>query len=199
MKKNIILFCCGLSGSGKSFFINNYLPTGLFHKLVSATSRPMRQGETDGREYYFRDEQYFDTTPLATHIWANQPYWKPGMPKWLYGVPATEIMNNIGKNMTYDVIQPKYARQLIDWCHMHNLDYDFRVAYFIPTPNRHDIIASRTNMPCEQLVRQNNTCDPIDFLRAGLDINFLIKCSAQEVIIPQSYKDFIASLKQHTK
>ena len=32
-----------------------------FYNLKSATTRLMREGETDGREYYFRDEDYFKT------------------------------------------------------------------------------------------------------------------------------------------
>ena len=93
--KNIVLFCTGLSGSGKSYFIKHYLPSNLFYSLKSATTRPMREGEKDGHDYYFRDEQYFSTEKLATLLWVNEEFWMPGQPKWLYGVPEFEIYNNL--------------------------------------------------------------------------------------------------------
>ena len=58
--KKTVLFCTGESGSGKSYFIKNILPKNAFYNLKSATTRPMRDREADGREYYFRDEKYFE-------------------------------------------------------------------------------------------------------------------------------------------
>ncbi len=66
--KNTILFCTGLSGCGKTYFIKNTLPDGLFYNLKSATTRDMRAGEVEAREYYFRDEEYFNNTPLITKL-----------------------------------------------------------------------------------------------------------------------------------
>lgn len=174
--KNTILFCCGLSGSGKSFFIKNTLPPQLFYSLKSATTRPRRSGEEDGREYYFRDEAYFDTEQFATRLWVNEAFWTPEKPKWLYGVPEFEIRNNLGRNMTYDVIQPKYARQMIDWFTANGLQryYNFRTAYFLPAGNNFDTAARRANMPDDMAVRRQNTCDPVDFINAGLEIDYLL-------------------------
>ncbi len=199
--KPILLFCTGLSGSGKSYFIRNHLPMGLFYGLKSATTRPMRPGEQDGREYYFRDEAFFDRAPLVTRIWANDFCWAPGKPKWLYGVPESEFISHIGQNLTYDVIQPKYVRQMIDWCHSHNLArvYNFKIAYFLPPENRTMIVTSRANMPDDDQVRRTNTCAPIDFLRAGLDIDFLVKCSADETIIPAALHRLIQRTARHQK
>lgn len=184
MKKSI-LFCMGLSGSGKSYFIRNNLLQYGFYKLRSATTRPMRDGEVDGREYFFRDEQYFDITPMATYLWVNEQFWRQGTPKWLYGVPALEIATNITKNLVYDVIQPKYARQMIDWFIRHGLDseYSFKTLYFLPPENNFEIAIRRANMPDDARVRTNNTCDPIDFLHANLDIDFLIKSNANEKLL----------------
>lgn len=181
--KNTVLFCCGLSGSGKSYFIKNVLPAGLFHNLKSATTRPMRPGEMDGREYYFRDEAYFDQTPLATRLWVNQAFWTPDKPKWLYGVPEFEIMDNLGQNFTYDVIQPKYARQMIDWFHSRALhrDYNFRVAYFLAPENNFATAQKRANMPDDMGVRTTNTCSPADFMNARLKIDYLMMPIANHV------------------
>ena len=181
--KNTLLFCTGLSGSGKSYFVRNTLPAGLFHTLKSATTRPMRDGESDGREYYFRDESYFDNTPMATRLWVNAAFWKPGMPKWLYGVPEFEIYDNLGKNMVYDVIQPRYARDMIDWFNARGLGrhYNFRVAYFLAPENNFDIAARRASMPNDMDVRTTNTCNPADFLNAGLEIDYLMRPVAGQI------------------
>ncbi len=196
--KKTVLFCMGLSGSGKTYFIKNILPAGLFYSLKSATTRPIRPGELDGREYYFRDEEYFETAKLATHLWVNQQFWTPGTPKWLYGVPQDEILSHLGKNLIYDVIQPKYARQMIDWFREHRLDrsYNFRTLYFLSPENNFKIAAERANMPNDMQVRQTNTCDPIDFLRAGLPIDYLVKSSADETIITPQLRALIKRIER---
>ncbi len=197
MKKTLLL-CMGLSGSGKTYFIKNILPTGLFHSLKSATTRPIRAGEMDGREYYFRGEEYFDTTPLVTRLWVNQAFWQPGTPKWMYGVPESEVIDNIGKNMIYDVIQPKYARQMVDWFRARGLDksYQFKTLYFLSPENNFKIAAGRANMPNDIQVRQTNTCDPIDFLRAGLPIDYLVKSSVDETIITPQLRALIRRIQR---
>ncbi len=174
--KKTLLFCNGVSGSGKSYYIKNTLPEGLFYSLRSATTRPMRAGESEGNPYFFRDEAYFKTAKLATFLWVNHQLWQPGAPKWLYGIPESEIRANLGKNLIYDVIEPQYTRQLIDWFNKNNLSryYNFKIAYFLPPENNLETAQNRANMPNDIIVRQTNTCMPIDFLRAGLDIDYIL-------------------------
>lgn len=177
LMKKTLLFCNGLSGSGKTYFIQNTLPAGLFYNLRSATTRPMRAGESEGAPYFFRDEAYFDTAPLATHLWVNRDFWTPGTPKWMYGVPEFEIIEHLGQNLIYDVIQPCYTRQMIDWFRGRGLDreYNFRIAYFLPPENNFKTVSDRANMPNDTAVRRANTCDPIDFLNAGLDPDYILQ------------------------
>ena len=145
----MVVFCTGESGSGKSYFIKKFLSNENFYNLKSATTRPIRDGEVDNREYYFRDEEYFKTEKFATELFVNEKFWKPGEPKWLYGVPEFEIFDNLGKNFTYDVIEPKYVRQMIDWFKKKNLVkyYNFKILWFQPVTNSNAIIESRQNMP----------------------------------------------------
>lgn len=175
--KNTLLICTGLSGSGKTYFIQNTLPAGLFYNLRSATTRPMRLGESEGNPYFFRDESYFENTRLATRLWVNQSLWKPGEPKWMYGVPEAEIFEHLGQNLVYDVIEPKYAQQMIKWFKCLNLDrrYNFRVAYFLTPEANLETARSRANMSNDTAVRTMNTCNPEDFLNAGLDIDYILK------------------------
>ncbi len=177
MKKNTLLLCTGLSGSGKTYFVKNTMPDGLFYSLRSATTRPMRDGESNGNPYFFVTEDEFNKMNLATHLWVNEAFWTPEKPKWMYGVPEFEITEHLGENMVYDVIQPRYAKQLIDWFKRNDLQkhYNFRIAYFLPPQNNMQTVAKRANMPDDIDVRRTNTCDPIDFLQAGLDIDYILQ------------------------
>ncbi len=176
MKKTLLL-CTGLSGSGKTYFIKNTLPDGLFYSLRSATTRPMRVGESNGNPYFFVTEDEFEKMNLATHLWVNEAFWTPEKPKWMYGVPESEITEHLGENMVYDVIQPRYAKQLIDWfvCNDLHKQYNFRIAYFLPAQNNMQTVENRANMPNDIDVRRANTCDPIDFLRAGIDPDYILQ------------------------
>lgn len=202
MKKQLtILFCTGLSGSGKSYFIKNILPCGTFYNLKSATTRPMRDGEQDGREYYFRDENYFDKERFATKLFVNEQFWKPGQPKWLYGVPESEITAHWGENFTYDVIQPRYVRQMMDWfsCHDAAHIYKFRIAWFVPMINNMEIIQKRQNMPNDIDVRRTNTCNASDFRASGLHIDHIIVSNPQILAFDDRLRTFIKSASQRIK
>jgi guanylate kinase len=191
--KKTLLFCSGVSGSGKSYFIKNILPSGVFYNLKSATTRQMRDGEIDGREYYFRDENYFETEKFATKLFVNEAFWTPGTPKWLYGVPEFEILNHMDMNFTYDVIQPRYVRQMIDWFRKNNLEnkYDFRILWFLPPTNSTDIVQKRQNMPNDIEVRKANTCNLSDFQNAGIYPDHIVISNQQERFIDRGLREFL--------
>lgn len=191
--KKTLLFCSGVSGSGKSYFIKNILPKDAFYNLKSATTRQMRDGEMDGREYYFRDENYFETEKFATKLFVNEAFWTPGTPKWLYGVPEFEIFNHMNKNFTYDVIQPRYVRQMIDWFRANNLEdkYDFRILWFLPPTNNTDIVQKRQNMPNDMEVRKANTCNLADFQNAGIYPDHIVISNQQERFIDRGLREFL--------
>ncbi len=197
MEKSTLLFCTGESGSGKSYFIKNILPSGTFYNLKSATTRPMRDGEKDGREYYFRDESYFDNEKFTTKLFVNEQFWVPGKPKWLYGVPEFEIFDNLGKNFTYDVIQPRYVRQMIDWFVIHNLNmqYDFHILWFEPPKNNENIIKSRQNMPNDIEVRKQNTCNLKDFYNVNLIPECIVTCQPGKLIISDRLRTLLNKIK----
>lgn len=205
MEQPTVLFCTGLSGTGKSYFIKNILPKGAFYNLRSATTRPMREGEQDGREYFFRDEEYFEIENFATKLFVNEQFWKPGQPKWLYGVPETEILQNWNRNFTYDVIQPRYVRQMIDWFEFVQKRYaptpvyKFRIAWFIPANNNFQTAVARQNMPNDLDVRRANTCSLKDFEKEKLHIDHVVVSNPQKVFIDDQLRAFIDSVSQHTK
>jgi hypothetical protein len=193
MLKNAFLFLTGMSGSGKGWFWENILkPTGKFHKLVSCTSRRPREDEADGREYYFKDEKFFDDGRFATKLFVNEAFWEPGDPKWLYGVTEAEVRGHIGENLVYDVIEPKYVRQMIDWfVGQYGRLYDFKIAYFLSYGQGMDVADKRKNMPNDMKVRAANRCDPVDFLHAGLHPDWFMLSGPDETAFDPRAINFI--------
>ena len=66
MKKGLLIVISGASGTGKGTVCKELLAreTGIAYS-VSATSRAPREGEQDGREYYFRTREEFETMIAA--------------------------------------------------------------------------------------------------------------------------------------
>lgn len=185
----VLLLLIGPSASGKTVFKRTRLePDGLFYSLRSATTRPMRpdDNESEGNPYFFRDESYFEQKdkdgkispkePLATFLWVNEAVWEPGDPKWFYGVPEREIKDNIGRNMVYDVIEPRYAADMAKWFreHKETADYNIKVAWFIPPENDGGVVKKRANMKNDKKVRDTNTCGALDILRAKLTVDYML-------------------------
>ena len=50
----------GPSGSGKTTQAEKLAELPGFHKIITATTRPMRAGEVDGRDYYFLSDELYD-------------------------------------------------------------------------------------------------------------------------------------------
>lgn len=60
MNKSVIMIM-GKSGCGKSTLERGLnADSGLFKKVISVTTRPMREGEVDGKDYYFVTNYEFD-------------------------------------------------------------------------------------------------------------------------------------------
>lgn len=60
--KGMIVVLSGFSGAGKGTIMKHLLQEhpGEFHLSISATTRKKRQGEEDGREYFFKTRDEFD-------------------------------------------------------------------------------------------------------------------------------------------
>lgn len=61
-KKGLIVVLSGFSGAGKGTIMKNLLKIhgDKYALSISATTRPIRQGEEDGREYFFKTREEFD-------------------------------------------------------------------------------------------------------------------------------------------
>ena len=61
-RQGLIIVLSGFSGAGKGTIMKNLLKTypDMYHLSISATTRDMRPGEQDGKEYFFKTREEFD-------------------------------------------------------------------------------------------------------------------------------------------
>lgn len=63
MKKYKVLAICGEAGSGKDYLLKALLKDNevkdYLHPVISCTTRPMREGEVNGKDYYFISNEEF--------------------------------------------------------------------------------------------------------------------------------------------
>lgn len=63
MNKYKVVAICGKSAAGKDTFLQVILqqPNNNFHEIISHTTRPPREGEINGKNYWFVDTESFNT------------------------------------------------------------------------------------------------------------------------------------------
>lgn len=91
--KGMLVVLSGPSGSGKDTVLEKLKEMDIvFDKTISATTRPMRDGETDGVDYYFIDKQTFEKRieegSFLEYTIYNDNY---------YGTPKSEVEKHIDK------------------------------------------------------------------------------------------------------
>lgn len=92
-RKATITCLIGCSSSGKDRILKEMLsanPVSL-KGLVSHTSRPMREGEKNGNEYYFINKDEFEEKLGAGEFVEFRTYKVEGGDTWYYGLSDTEI------------------------------------------------------------------------------------------------------------
>ncbi len=112
-KKGKLIVYTGASGVGKGTIMKMLLDRDDTIRLsVSATTRPPRPGEENGREYYFVTEDEFNKMIKNDDFLEYEPYCEN-----LYGTPrkAVEDMLNQGLNVMLE-IEVKGGLQVIEKC-----------------------------------------------------------------------------------
>ena len=84
---NIVIV--GKSASGKTTVANYLSDNFRYNKAITTTTRPRREGEVDGKDYFFLTDDDFDNKLKAGDFleWAEYRGWK-------YGTPKKEIDND---------------------------------------------------------------------------------------------------------
>lgn len=91
MNKKIIVAICGKSGSGKDTLIKNLCEHNSdWHKIVPCTTRPRRENEKDGINYYFLTKNEFAEKVLNGDM-LEATYFN----SWHYGVTFSSLEDGI--------------------------------------------------------------------------------------------------------
>lgn len=97
-RKSKLFIISGPSGVGKGTIMNALLPSMKGIEMsISATTRPARSGEVNGREYYFVSDEEFDRLVAEERLleWAR-------VYSNRYGTPRDFVLDTLGKGL--DVI-----------------------------------------------------------------------------------------------
>ena len=59
MRQGVLIVISGFSGAGKGTVVKRLMETNRYQLSISATTRKPREGEVDGREYFFLSREEF--------------------------------------------------------------------------------------------------------------------------------------------
>ena len=106
MKNKIkVIALIGKSGAGKDYLLHELLNTGNYHEIISCTTRPPREGEENGKNYYFIDFEEFSNIVSRGEMLENTCF-----NGWFYGTPLSSLSEektNVG------VFNPEGIRKLL--------------------------------------------------------------------------------------
>lgn len=91
-RQGIFIIISGFSGAGKGTIVKKLIDETKLSLSISATTRPVRKGEVDGKDYYFIDKKNFENMIKNNELieWASycDNY---------YGTPKKYVMNELAK------------------------------------------------------------------------------------------------------
>ncbi|MBM7836318.1 HNH endonuclease [Clostridium sardiniense] len=91
--RNKIIVISGKSASGKNFILEQCKQKFNMNELISYTTRPLREGEKEGKEYYFISEDEIKVKGLNGELLEIREY-KTAFGKWYYGLCVKELKKN---------------------------------------------------------------------------------------------------------
>lgn len=118
----MITMIVGTSGSGKTTFANNHF--GVENALVSVTTRPKREGELEGVDYYFiSEDEYFQLQ--RNNSLGEQTYYAGNY----YGITVIEIKEKARLPQSFAIVDVTGYQQLKTVCN--TLGVDYQVVYLV--------------------------------------------------------------------
>jgi guanylate kinase len=117
-----IIALIGEAGSGKDTCLKALLTSNpAYHEIISCTTRPPREGEIDGVNYYFLTEKEF-TTKLSN---GEMLEWS-SFNGWLYGTPISSLSK---ENINVGVFNPAGIQTLIKLKQINREEVETKVYY----------------------------------------------------------------------
>ena len=181
-----IVALIGEAGTGKDTIMQRVLAAApsLFNEIISCTTRPIREGEKEGVNYYYlTDEEFLDKARkglmLETTLFNN----------WYYGTSLdslSETKTNIG------VFNPDGIRILLN----EHKDIDLKV-FRIKCSDKTRMLRqlNREDNPNVDEIIRRYTTDKIDF--ENLNFNYIEVYNEDFSSLTEISKDIVSSLKPH--
>ena len=103
-----IIAIIGEAGSGKDTVLNKLIEANPnLHKIISCTTRPIREGEVDGVDYIFLDNYYF-----SLKIMGGEMLEATSFNNWFYGTSYDSLDEN---KINVGVFNPEGVRNLFNY------------------------------------------------------------------------------------
>jgi guanylate kinase len=166
----------GKAGSGKDTLLHNLMEVNpSFHEIVSCTTRPKREKEIEGVNYFFlTQEQFFDK------IISNEMLETTKFNNWTYGTSYDSLSKN---QVNVGVFNPTGIRHLLN---NSNVDVD---VYYVRAADKTRLLRQlkrEENPDVGEIIRRYGA-DEIDFK----NLNFSYK-----VLENETYDDLLAGVKE---
>lgn len=97
-----VITLTGMSASGKDAILKGVISRSSIKPVISTTSRPIRNGETDGVEYNFVSKEQAERMLYGGKFIEVREYYVANGDRWLYGITKGSI--DINSDNTYIVI-----------------------------------------------------------------------------------------------
>lgn len=158
-----MIILIGASSSGKSTIEQEVDKRGIFNKLTSHTTRPMRDGEIEGVDYYFANKERFSEMEYNNEFIEERVYLtKYGY--WEYGLSKKEVEDNLNGIAVLDL---DGARELEKYIKIYHPDRNV-MKIFIDCSSKIRLLRSLNRDDCD-----DNKCAEI--CRRYLDDDMWIK------------------------
>lgn len=169
-----IIALIGQSGAGKDRMLKELLKSKRnFHEIISCTSRPPREGETDGINYHFLSNDEFASQLLEDAFMEATVF-----NNWAYGTRYQDLDE---EKINIGVFNPDGIYNLLE-----RKDIELKV-YYLQVSDKTRLIRQlqrETEPDIEEIIRRYKT-DKIDF--ADLDFKY-------EILFNETPSDFFMSL-----
>lgn len=104
-----MIFILGKTGSGKTTIVNELVSKYGFDKIVTYTTRPIRNGEINHKDYHFISSKEF-MNKIREDFFAEWKTYATKQGIWHYGVSLQDIINSDDKAIV--IITPEGFREL---------------------------------------------------------------------------------------
>ena len=115
----MIFVVVGKSGVGKDTIINNYLKKNdNITKVTQYTTRPMRAGEVNGKEYNFISDEEFDILLSENKFCCVEKYQVANGDTWKYAVKIEDLKKYDNCILTCNPKSIVKLNLLFNWCEL---------------------------------------------------------------------------------